>query len=128
MRSVLIWTLTALAVASAQKISTSGKCGADNRGLICSGSRFGDCCSQLSYTFRPATSTTDLSLLGTAGVALHLLTAVTDVSLSMALDVPMTPTTTAMMITIRMSRRMELVEVKPGGHVKIANTVIAAPS
>jgi hypothetical protein len=43
-----IWVFTAFTIACAQRISNTGRCGADYRGFVCKGSSYGDCCSQLS--------------------------------------------------------------------------------
>ena len=48
MRTVLLWALTALTAVQAA-VSTTGRCGANNGGLTCAGSTFGNCCSQYGW-------------------------------------------------------------------------------
>jgi hypothetical protein len=48
MRNILVWALAFVATTTAQRISTSARCGAQF-GLTCQGSTFGNCCSQYNY-------------------------------------------------------------------------------
>ncbi|KAF1850248.1 carbohydrate-binding module family 18 protein [Cucurbitaria berberidis CBS 394.84] len=51
MRTAFIWALTALTAVSA-RVSNTGRCGAANGGLVCTGSSYGNCCSQYGWCGR----------------------------------------------------------------------------
>jgi hypothetical protein len=48
MRSLIYWSLALLTAVNvhAHKMSNTGRCGKSNNGLVCTGSAFGNCCSQ----------------------------------------------------------------------------------
>lgn len=49
MRALLLLALGTVSVVSSQSISTTGRCGAQYKGLTCKGSTYGECCSKYNY-------------------------------------------------------------------------------
>ncbi|KAF7447126.1 Keratin-associated protein 5-4 [Pyrenophora tritici-repentis] len=51
MRSLIYWSLALLTAVNvhAHKVSNTGRCGKSNNGLVCTGSAFGNCCSQSGW-------------------------------------------------------------------------------